>query len=893
MKKLLLLLVLSLSFFTSFSQKQKIWEMIDPSSAIDNSQKIRTTTYSENQKLFVFDKMAFNQLLTNVKDINSGEAGVVIELPNINGDLESFLIWESSNFEPALQNQFPQIRAYVGRGITDPYARLNFSFDPKGIQTMVFRPDNGTEFIEPYTKDNGVYVLFDSKTRVKGHLPFTCKTADVEVTSGISNRLGNQILADNQQYKTIRLALSCTGEYGLYHGGTEAGALAAMNATMTRCNGVFEKDLAIKLLIIANNVNVIHLDPDGDPYSPSAQMNNWNDELQAHLDAVIGNAGYDIGHLFGATGGGGSAGCIGCVCEAGIKGSGITSPVDGIPQGDNFDIDYVAHEMGHQMGANHTFTHTSENNTVNVEPGSGTTIMAYAGLGGPGIDIQNNSDDYFTYRSILQIQTDMLPRTCPVTRTPNTNPAFTNTAPVANAGPNYTIPRSTAFKLVGIGTGTAGENLTYSWEQNDDATTVGATASLPSPTKTNGPNFRSRVPSSSPIRFMPPLANVLNGQLTTTWETVSSVGRNLNFSFTVRDNVLNGGQTDTDTAGITVSNTTGPFTVTSQNNIGINWEPGSTQTITWNVNNANTHPGAANVNIKLSTDGGLNFDTVLASNTLNDGTETITVPNITALNCRIIVEPTANVFYAVNSRPFSIGYTCYTYTATPNSAISDGVGNNQAGTALTSVINVPATITVSNPRVLVNITHPRIGDLILRLTHPDGTIRTLWSRNCNSSTFSSGMNVLFGDGQGTVVCASPTSGSYNSFQLLSGFNNKPSNGNWTLTVIDNNINNTGTLVSWTLDLGCQLLSTQTNTIEDLVVYPNPNKGQFTIQFSNPVSPKTQVTVYDISGRKIFENSYDNQSLFNESITLQNAQAGVYLLNIVDGNRKEVKRLIIE
>ena len=85
-------------------------------------------------------------------------------------------------------------------------------------------------------------------------------------------------------------------------------------------------------------------------------LSNWNAQLQSTLTSIIGEANYDIGHMFGASGGGGNAGCIGCVCVNGSKGSGITSPADGIPQGDNFDIDYVVHEVGHQLGANHTFS---------------------------------------------------------------------------------------------------------------------------------------------------------------------------------------------------------------------------------------------------------------------------------------------------------------------------------------------------------------------------------------------------------------------------------------------------------------------------------------------------------------------------------------------------------
>jgi hypothetical protein len=345
MKKFLFLVVFILSLNFSFSQRNNSWKLFENNKAI-TSEKIRKTPYSVNQKLLEFNIVQFKQSLAIVSQRSSGQAGTVIQFPNSNGELEKFQVWESSNFEPALQAQFPEIRAYIGKGITDPSAVLNFSVSPRGIQTMVFRADKGTEFIEPYTKDNSVYVIFDSASRIAGKLPFNCSTEDIAINQNLSDKLVNATLSSAQSYKTMRLALSCTGEYGQYHGGTVSGALAAMNATMTRCNGVFERDLAVKLLIIANNNLVVYTDSASDPYStvgPFGAPAAWNSQLQTTLTNVIGEANYDIGHLFGATGGGGSAGCIGCVCVNGSKGSGITSPVDGIPQGDTFDIDYVSH----------------------------------------------------------------------------------------------------------------------------------------------------------------------------------------------------------------------------------------------------------------------------------------------------------------------------------------------------------------------------------------------------------------------------------------------------------------------------------------------------------------------------------------------------------------------
>jgi subtilisin-like proprotein convertase family protein len=895
MKKILLLVVFILSINFSFSQRNNSWKLFENNKSV-TSEKIRKTPYSVNQKLLEFNAVQFKQSLSNVSQRSSGQAGTIIQFPNSNGELEKFQVWESSNFEPALQAQFPEIRAYVGKGITDPSAVLNFSFSPRGIQTMVFRADKGTEFIEPYTKDNSVYVIFDSATRIAGKLPFNCSTEDIAISQNLSDKLVNVTLSSAQSYKTMRLALSCTGEYGQYHGGTVSGALAAMNATITRCNGVFERDLAVKLIIIANNDLVVYTNATSDPYSAAANMNNWNAELQSNLNTVIGAANYDIGHLFGATGGGGSAGCIGCVCVDATKGSGITSPVDGIPQGDTFDIDYVSHEMGHQMGANHSFTHTTENNTVNVEPGSGSTIMAYAGLGGAGIDMQQNSDDYFHFKSFSQIQSNLGSKTCPV----STNLAVLNPKPGVTVTPAFTIPVGTAFKLTGSGTGTAGEVLTYCWEQNDDATVVGGTATLPSPTKTNGPNFRSRLPSASPVRYFPQFSDVLAGNLVNTWETVSTVARSLAFAFTVRDNNTGvyGGQTNSAATVVTVVDAGGAFAITNPNTANVSWNTGSTQTITWNVaGTTGSGINTANVNILLSTDGGATFPTVLAAGTANDGSETVTLPNTPYQSCRILIEAVGNIFYAV-SKNIALGYTitneCNTYNFTTPYAFVD----QAPGSYTTRTLNVPISGTISDINVFNNITHSYLSDVQTDISSPQNPTAfvKLFNRSCGQTNGT--LNLKFSDGAAAVNCTGGnTLQTVTPGESLAAFNGQNSQGVWTFRVYDNFAQDTGTINSWGIEVCTQTvaLTSSENQLTDFAVYPNPNNGNFNIQFSNNYSNGNgvKVLVHDMRGRVILENNFENSATFNQNIQLNNAQSGVYLLTVTDGEIKQTKKIMVE
>jgi hypothetical protein len=421
-----------------------------------------------------------------------------------------------------------------------------------------------------------------------------------------------------------------------------------------------------------NNSNIIFYDPATDPYSDATGMSSWNGELQNTLNTVITNANYDIGHLFGATGGGGNAGCIGCVCVNGQKGSGITSPGSGLPQGDSFDIDYVAHELGHQLGGNHSFTFSNEGTIAQTEPGSGSTIMGYAGI--TNYDVQAHSDPIFSYKGILQIQTNLNTKTCPV----STSLAGINATPTVNAGADYTIPVGTAFMLTGSATDAdAGDVLTYLWEQNDIGTASGNSSRVLK-TKTAGPNWRTFKPSTNKFRYFPEMGKIISGTIAVTtagitnWETVSSVARPLNFTFTARDNYAGMGQTATDETLISVNATGGAFSVSSQNTNGISYTGLSQQTVTWIKGSTDVAPfNSPTVDILLTTNASTSLETynetnptspnpttwtTIAAGVPNNGSYTVTIPNVTSTKtaCRFMVKAVGNVFLAVNSNNFTI-----------------------------------------------------------------------------------------------------------------------------------------------------------------------------------------------------------------------------------------------
>jgi subtilisin-like proprotein convertase family protein len=862
-----------------------------------------------------------------------------------------------------------------------------------------------------------------------------------------------------------------------------------MNATMTRVNGICEKDLAIHMNIIANNTAVIYTNAATDPYTTMA---NWNGQLQTALTSTIGEGNYDIGHMFGATGGGGNAGCIGCVCVDGQKGSGITSPADGVPMGDNFDVDYVVHEMGHQYGGNHSFSYNVEGSGVNVEPGSGSTIMGYAGI--TSQDVQPHSDAYFVYGNVKQIQDNMVGKTCPV-RT-----SLPNSTPTVNAGLDYTIPKSTPFMLTGTASDPNGDALTYCWEENDTATTQTGVGSAASATKTGGPNWRSYSPVASPTRYFPPLARVIANASTTqgteiVTEALSSVARDLNFVLTVRDNHAGGGQTASDAMKVTVNATAGPFLVTAPNTALVSWTVGSNQNVTWDVagttaNNVN----AAYVDIYLSTDGGLTYPILLASQVPNDGTEVITVPNNVGTTNRVMVKGSNHIFYDISNVNFPIvaaassfsasfnrtageqnkgictsssvsyvidyvtyagfaGFTNFSVTGQPagttvtfspasltttgsttmtisNTAsaapgfysmivtatsgavtktvpfylnlfssnfattsgpspadnaiaqpttinltwaadvnatqyqvqvasdiafaniISTGIVTTNsyslsglseatsyywrvlpkntscfgvynsgfkfttgqticatfnstnvpltiattANVTVNSTITVADTDTISDVNVTMDVSHTWVNDMTITLISPAGTQVQLVNRPCTSASL---LNIVatFDDSGVPVVCATDPaiSSTVIPIQALSAFNGQPMNGTWTLRVFDAFNEDGGSLNSWSLNLCHTIvpLSVASNTINNFSLYPNPNKGNFNVQFNSTSNEDISINVFDIRGRNVYTNSYKNNGLFNENIQLNDLASGVYLVTVKDGQNQITKKFIKE
>ncbi|NEV94727.1 T9SS type A sorting domain-containing protein [Psychroflexus sp. YR1-1] len=631
-----LVLILLFSKF-GFSQDQGAFWTVVEDKGLKKVQFAKSVP--EKSSLLRLDAQRMQDFLTDVPKRSETEtSSKIISFPSADGSFESFRVMESSVMTPELQRKFPGIRSYIGRGVKNPSLILRFSMSKaKGVSSMLLSGGE-TVFIEPYNLKENTYISYINSESDKHKEDFECLTEYAPLRNSMSDEEFKSLKnANDGKLRTYRLALACTVEYAQFHGGTLDQVMAAMNTTMTRVNGIFERDLGLTMEMVPNE-DIIFLGPDvdSDPYTNDSGSTMLS-ENQTTCDGIIGSANYDIGHVF-STGGGGVA-YLNSPCTN-LKAGGVTGSSS--PVGDTFDIDFVIHEMGHQYGANHTQNNDCNRTGKSFEPGSASTIMGYAGICAP--NVQNNSDDYFHGESIKEMWLN-------VSQGNSSNCGSIadtgNTAPVAKAGLDYSIPKSTPFVLRGEGTDVdADDVLTYTWEQIDPT----PAPMPPEPTSTAGPLFRSLLPTTSPDRFMPSFSTVLSGALSSTWEVVPSVAREMNFLLTVRDNSTPAGNTSSAALVVTTVDAP-PFEVQTPPT----WASGSTQTLNWTVGETNVAPiNCQTVNIYFS-EKGKDFSFVLATGVANTGSAEITLPSVADTSqARILVEAADNIFYAL-TEPFAIG----------------------------------------------------------------------------------------------------------------------------------------------------------------------------------------------------------------------------------------------
>jgi len=664
-KHVMLLLMMFCTVFLFSQNRNSYWKKVSKEK-LETQVKAHRASHPNQFQVFELDLQKFQEAIYGapLRGEFAGISNVIAQFPTPEGTFERFRVSESPIMEAGLAEKFPMIKTYKAVGVDDPTATMRFSITQFGLHTMTLSGKRNSMYVDPYTEDRKYYMVYDKNSLGADTHPFECLTDQgVKLKSLENETSAYRVDADDQKLRTYRLAQTCTQEYGsIFEGGAASDAVkkarvqAQMAITVNRVNEIYERDLAVTLIFIARNDELIYYN------NPDPWNGEYNAKTQEVISTTLNDEGlYDIGHNFN-TSGGGNAGCLGCVCSdasapferTGFKGSGMTGRAD--PTGDPFDIDYVAHEMGHQLDGYHTQSSSgcvSGNGTTEVEPGSGSSIMGYAGI--CNSNVQGQSDAHFNYVNIRDITTNIQTGT---SSSCAAEMALTNQPPVAiTEGAKFYIPKSTPFVLRGASTDPDGTTEhTFGWSQNDPKP-AGMGTGTPSATATDGPVYRSILPTVSSDRYMPNISDVVGNNLTPTWEVTPSVARTLNFALVVRDNAsgfANGiGQTDSELLVVDVEDVT-PFTMSAPNT-AVSWEVASNQTVTWNVGSTtNATINCQNVNIKLSTDGGYTYPYTILSNTPNDGSESIMIPNYITSTARIMVEAADNIFYDISNTNFSI-----------------------------------------------------------------------------------------------------------------------------------------------------------------------------------------------------------------------------------------------
>jgi hypothetical protein len=797
------------------------------------------------------------------------ENNVFIQLPNTSGSFDTYRVLRNSTMHPELAAAYPEIRTFDVLGVSDRNKSGKIDITPHGFHAMIFDRQHGTFFIDPIqmanTSEYMVYHKNDfvtSKAMSCFHEEHAASLLDDIVDNGDDIALSYASCA----LRTYRLALAATGEYTIYHGGTVALALAAQVTTMNRVNGVYEREIAITMTIIANNNLIIYTNPSTDPYT-NGNASAMLGENQTTLGTVIGSANYDIGHVFG-TNSGGVAG-LGVVCNStnNNKARGVTG--SSAPIGDPFDIDYVAHEIGHQFGANHTQNNPCNSvNGARFEPGSASTIMGYAGICAP--NVQNNSDDYFHTRSLQEMGNFISGggHNCPViTTSGNSAPIITGT----NGG--VSLPVSTPFALTATATdANSGNTLVYRWEQyNNEASTQ-----PPVSTSTGGPNFRSWTSTTTPTRYFPRLqALANNGPFT--WEVLPSVTRTMAFRVTVHDDHTVGGCSDYVTTTVNFDATAGPFVLTYPSATNIFWASNSTETVTWNV--ANTNNTAVNcqfVNIFLSTNGGLDYPIVLATNVPNTGSASVSVPNLPNTTSRVMVMASNGTFFDISDNNFTITDSSVEFNVVPvNSGFSVCQGGdatytinvspsgNFSGTVSMVVNGLPAGAVATwsaNPISVPNTTVLTIATTDIVPGTYQFSVTSTGTDYETTNSFVLGVNPNIADATFTQVGQSLiATQTFAQHQWLDCSTNPPSpiagatGASYTMTTA------TGSYALQATAVGCVAVSECVNInmvnvesfgLNSVQVYPNPANQTLFVSWDSNEIQLDEIKLYDASGKLV-------------------------------------------
>lgn len=567
-----------------------------------------------------------------------------ISIPSPNGTYEIFEINPVQVVADEVKHLYT-IKTFRGIKKGDPTTMIACDISDGGFHASVFGSES-TYYIQPieHAAPEQVVIYFNKDRRVSKHICQVIGSQNDNIDVAVA-----QLRTPNQK-STFRLAVAGTGEYSQAFGGSPYSTTNVLNALasgVNMINLIFLRDLGVEYTLVTNAA-LIFSDPATDPYNLADDMIDNLGINNNQCEDALGFGGFDIGHVVSVTGTGGLA-AFAAVCDEFSKGEGLSDASTNLTE---LWIDYVSHEIGHQMGADHNFSanECGEGVAMNhYEPGEGSTLMCYVGLCGIGYTVA--TDPFFHYNSIEKMQTTISNTSCATTSS-----AGNSSSPVADAKSDMTIPKQTPFLLVGSATdgNDPAENLTYSWQQweGNGEETDGS----PNCNSLNQPLFQYRVPTTQNYRALPQYSDVLAGNNDQQWEKLPCVAGGITFSLAIRDNNSSFGRMGQDLTEVTVANT-GPFEVSAPNG-GESFNGGENETITWTVNGTDAH--CATVDILLSTDGGSTY-AVIADAVNNDGSESVMIPNTASTTARIIVRcnvaggyRAASTFYDVSNSNFTV-----------------------------------------------------------------------------------------------------------------------------------------------------------------------------------------------------------------------------------------------
>ena len=647
----LLILAAMLLLAARAAAAEQIWQEVD---------QVQARTVATAERQYQVDGSALRALLQRVTEIRGPGSQRTIRLPMPDGSFADFEIFESPIMADEVAQRYPEIRTFKVYGIDDPIASGRLDISPQGFHAML-HTSQGRLFIDPLA-DSGQPDRYQARTQNASPSPgYACGVDDFNMSSVASNRaVAASAARISGKFLQYRLAVAATTEYVQLLTGPAADvtqAQLAIISAISRVNEIYERDLGIQLMLVSDETfiekgfNVVF--SDGDPAQMFIQNQDW-------IDTRLTPSGYDIGHVFGTRGGG--LAWLGSVCENGNKAKGVSAIPD--PLGDPFYIDYVAHEIGHQFDADHSFNGSSgscgpgRNETTAYEPGSGSSIMAYAGICA-GENLQGNSDATFHAGSIAQINNyTSAGGSCfseVPTRFPNPN------EPIVSAITNRTIPANTPFELDGTASdgdipGSLGQALSYQWDQLDagcatDANSFGTDTGFNS-------LFRSYPPRAQSSRNFPALGTQLRG-LYDKAEVLPCHNRDLNFRLTVRDQSSGQG---TANVNLSVVDTGAAFEILNLNS-GSVINSSMAITVNWRVAGTDQPPiSCSTVDIDLLTfqDAAYSRHSVYPLGTVPNtpGTADVFIQpadqSLSHPRARIRIKCSNNIFYDISDVDFAI-----------------------------------------------------------------------------------------------------------------------------------------------------------------------------------------------------------------------------------------------